>query len=91
MTAEPRQQYTDEELKELARELVNRPRAEAETIIRLLKMSLEVEKPGAPEQAKALFSALCAEVQDKTVKTFPELQRRMDAIAAILPREGAQK
>lgn len=91
MTPEPRQQYTDEELKELARELVNRPRAEAETIIRLLEMSLEVEKPGAPEQAKALFSALCAEVQDKTVATYTELRQRMDAIAAILPGEGAQQ
>ena len=88
MTPEPRQQYTDEEL-EFARELANRPRAEVETLVRFLRISVEAEEPGAPEQAKALFSALCADIQNKTVTTYTEFAQRMEAIAASLPGEEA--
>ena len=91
MTTEIRQQHSEAELLEIAQEIANRPRAQTEIFLAFLKLSARVDAPETPEQAKALFSTLCAEVQDKTVKTYPELQQRMDAIAAILPSERAQK
>lgn len=88
MTAEPKQ-HNEAELFEIAHEIANRPRSQAETLLAFLKLSARANAPDTTEQAKVLFSTLCADLQGNTVKTYTELRQRMDAIAAILPREGA--
>lgn len=85
MTAEPMQQHSEAELLEIAKKIANRPRSEAQTLLTFLRLSARVAAPEAPEQAKALFSLLCADVEDKTVKTYTELWHRMEEIAGILP------
>ncbi len=79
---------TDAQLEAIAREIAALPRYTVDLIDKYISLSIKIENPETPEQAKKLFSSMEEGIAKGTITTYTEIALLLNHVINIMGDNG---